>query len=108
MPSAGAPADPTARGFLQHVREHAFAFEDEPASDASRGNAGGPGMRSLTRAGTAAGGSAGADAGGRRAAAPVRGGGGRKAVGFPGGGRVPWEPMGKTERALIEPPPGGS
>ena len=43
MPSAGAPADPTARGFLQHVRENAFAFEDEPASDASRGNAGGPG-----------------------------------------------------------------
>ena len=113
MPSAGAPADPTARGFLQHVREHAFAFEDEPASDASRGNAGGPGARSLTRAGTAAGGSAEARGRGRarrrRARSRRRRAEGRR---VPRGGASPGNPWGRQNVHLSNPPradpdPGG-
>ena len=113
MPSAGAPADPTARGFLQHVRENAFAFGDEPASDASRGNAGGPGGAFPLARGTAAGGSA--EARGRglaRRRRAVRAGGGRRAVGFPGGGASPGNPWGRQNVHLSNPPradpdPGG-
>ena len=114
MPSAGAPADPTARGFLQHVREHAFAFEDEPASDASRGNAGGPGYafphargdggRRLGR---------GADAGaGAPPPRPVAAEAGGRPSGSQGGGASPGNPWGRQNVHLSNPPradpdPGG-
>ena len=35
MPTTSAPADPAGRGFLQHVRDHAFAFDDDPAGGGS-------------------------------------------------------------------------
>jgi hypothetical protein len=114
MPSAGAPADPTARGFLQHVRENAFAFEDEPASDASRGNAGGPGYafphargdggRRLGR---------GADAGaGAPPPRPFAAEAGGRPSGSQGGGTSPGNPWGRQNVHLSTPPradpdPGG-
>ena len=36
MPVARAPTEPAARGFLQHVRDHAFEFEDDTAGGAAR------------------------------------------------------------------------
>ena len=80
-----------------------------PASDASRGNAGGPGGAfPLARGdgGRRLGRGAGAGLARRRRARSRR----RRAEGrrVPRWGRVPWEPMGETERALIEPPTGGS
>ena len=110
MPLARAPADPTARGFLQHVREHAFAFEDETASDASRGNAGGregtrgDGGRRLGR-----GADTGAGAPPPRPFAAEAGGG---PSGSQGGGASPGNPWGRQNVHLSNPPradpdPGG-
>ena len=36
MPVARAPTEPAARGFLQHVRDHAFEFEDDTAGGTAR------------------------------------------------------------------------
>jgi membrane associated rhomboid family serine protease len=100
MPLARAPADPTARGFLQHVREHAFAFEDETASDASRGNAGGregtrgDGGRRLGR-----GADTGAGAPPPRPFAPEAGGGPSG-----GGDASPGNPWGRQNVHLSTPP----
>ena len=104
MPTARAPADPTARGFLQHVREHAFAFEDEPASDASRGNAEGQGGAfALARGDGGRRLGRGADAGaGAPPPRPFAPGAGRGPSG--GGGGSPGNPWGRQNVHLSTPP----
>ena len=123
MPVARAPAEPAARGFLQHVRDHAFEFEDDTAGGAA-GIAGASSGNGSSRGGTrsafeARGGSArrlGAGATVAGAPAPPRPSFAPEAVGgssAPGGSAPPGNPWGRqnvhlssaVSRSDPDPPP---